>query len=264
MTRPLLGPLHSSAKASRHGHSLRRHHHRLRRGRRHARSTGWRRPASESCCSSAATTCPASPRTGAPARSTSRAATRPRSTGATRRGRIFTRTPTTGSVATPSSTARRCSGSGARTSASSGITAASRPRGRSATRTSSRTTPRPSTSIRCTASAAWIRPSRRRARRTCIPPVSHEPRIQQLSEDFARLGCKPFHVPLGIMLNEADRRRSECIRCATCDGHPCLVQAKSDAQVVCVDPTLDHYPNVTLLDRRVRLAARDRAPRGAR
>jgi choline dehydrogenase-like flavoprotein len=79
------------------------------------------------------------------------------------------------------------------------------------------------------------------------PPVSHEPRIAQLSEDFARLGCKPFHVPLGVMLNEADRRRSKCIRCATCDGHPCLVLAKSDAQVVCVDPTLDLYPNATLL-----------------
>src|SRR4029078_3618531 len=29
------------------------------------------------------------------------------------------------------------------------------------------------------------------------PPVSHEPRIRQLSEDFAELGLKPFHVPLG-------------------------------------------------------------------
>jgi len=35
-------------------------------------------------------------------------------------------------------------------------------------------------------------------------------------------------------------------RCATCDGHPCLVSAKSDAQVVCVDPALAH-PNATLL-----------------
>ncbi len=32
------------------------------------------------------------------------------------------------------------------------------------------------------------------------PAVSHEPRMQQLSDDFARLGLKPFHVPLGIML----------------------------------------------------------------
>ena len=79
-----------------------------------------------------------------------------------------------------------------------------------------------------------------------FPAVSHEPRMQQLSDDFAALGLHPFHVPLGVMLNESDRRRSRCIRCATCDGHPCLVQAKSDAQIICVDPALE-YPNATLL-----------------
>jgi choline dehydrogenase-like flavoprotein len=78
------------------------------------------------------------------------------------------------------------------------------------------------------------------------PPVSHEPRIQQLSDDLGRLGLRPFHTPLGIMLNEKDRRASACIRCDTCDGHPCLVAAKADAQVVCVDPALAH-PNATLL-----------------
>jgi choline dehydrogenase-like flavoprotein len=78
------------------------------------------------------------------------------------------------------------------------------------------------------------------------PAVSHEPRIQQLAEDFARQGLRPFHVPLGIMLNEREPQRSPCIRCATCDGHPCLVSAKADAQVVCVDPALAH-PNATLL-----------------
>ncbi len=78
------------------------------------------------------------------------------------------------------------------------------------------------------------------------PPVSHEPRIQQLSDDFARQGLKPFHVPVGVMLNEKDRRASKCIRCNTCDGFPCLVDAKSDAQVCAVDPALTHR-NVTLL-----------------
>jgi choline dehydrogenase-like flavoprotein len=79
-----------------------------------------------------------------------------------------------------------------------------------------------------------------------FPPVSHEPRIQQLSDDLRRLGVAPFHVPLGILLNEKNRRKSKCIRCPTCDGHPCLVNAKSDAQVLCVDPALEH-PNVSLL-----------------
>jgi choline dehydrogenase-like flavoprotein len=78
------------------------------------------------------------------------------------------------------------------------------------------------------------------------PAVSHEPRIQQLSEDFARLGLRPFHTPLGIMLDEKNPRASPCIRCNTCDGYPCLLQAKSDAQVLGVDPALRH-PNVTLL-----------------
>jgi choline dehydrogenase-like flavoprotein len=78
------------------------------------------------------------------------------------------------------------------------------------------------------------------------PPISHEPRIQHLSDDFARLGLRPFHTPLGVMLDEQHRHASRCIRCDTCDGFPCLVDAKSDAQVCCVDPALRHA-NVTLL-----------------
>jgi len=78
------------------------------------------------------------------------------------------------------------------------------------------------------------------------PAVSHEPRIQALSEDLAAQGLKPFHVPLGVRLDERDPRGSPCIRCETCDGFPCLVRAKSDAEVLCVEPALRH-PNVTLL-----------------
>ncbi|MEO8127400.1 MAG: GMC family oxidoreductase [Bryobacteraceae bacterium] len=78
------------------------------------------------------------------------------------------------------------------------------------------------------------------------PAVSHEPRMQALSDDFERLGLKPFHTPLGVMLDERDPRKSKCIRCGTCDGFPCLVYAKSDAQVCSVDPALA-MPNVTLL-----------------
>src|SRR5690348_12565608 len=79
-----------------------------------------------------------------------------------------------------------------------------------------------------------------------FPAVSHEPRLQQLSDDFARQGLKPFHVPLGIRLDEATPSTSRCIRCNTCDGFPCLVHAKSDAETMCVAPALAH-PNVTLL-----------------
>ena len=33
------------------------------------------------------------------------------------------------------------------------------------------------------------------------PAVSHEPRIQQLSDDFEKTGHHPFHLPVGIDLN---------------------------------------------------------------
>ena len=78
------------------------------------------------------------------------------------------------------------------------------------------------------------------------PAVSHEPRIQQLSDDLAKAGYHPFHAPCGILLNEQNRPFSTCIRCDTCDGFPCLVHAKSDAEVLGVRPALA-YANVTLL-----------------
>ena len=77
------------------------------------------------------------------------------------------------------------------------------------------------------------------------PAMSHEPRVEQLSADLERAGLHPFHLPLGIMIDEGDPARSPCIRCDTCDGFPCLLYAKADAQVVCVEPALQ-YPNVTL------------------
>jgi choline dehydrogenase-like flavoprotein len=79
-----------------------------------------------------------------------------------------------------------------------------------------------------------------------FPAVSHEPRIQQLHDDLAKAGYHPFHSPNGIMLNEQNRPYSTCIRCKDCDGFPCLVHAKSDAEVIGVRPALE-YPNVTLL-----------------
>jgi choline dehydrogenase-like flavoprotein len=78
------------------------------------------------------------------------------------------------------------------------------------------------------------------------PRVSHEPRIQQLHDDLARTGHRPFHVPIGVMLDEQRPEESPCLRCSTCDGFPCLVHAKADAEVCCVRPALRH-PNVTLL-----------------
>jgi choline dehydrogenase-like flavoprotein len=48
------------------------------------------------------------------------------------------------------------------------------------------------------------------------------------------------------MLNEKNMPFSTCVRCMDCDGFPCVVHAKADAEVLAVRPALQ-YPNVTLL-----------------
>ncbi len=78
------------------------------------------------------------------------------------------------------------------------------------------------------------------------PGLTHEPRIQELHEDWQKMGYRPFHLPVGVIRDEEHPERGACIRCSTCDGFPCLVNAKADSQVVCVDPALK-YPNVSLV-----------------
>jgi choline dehydrogenase-like flavoprotein len=79
-----------------------------------------------------------------------------------------------------------------------------------------------------------------------FPAVSHEPRIQQLADDLAGAGYHPFHAPCGIQLLESNMPYSVCVRCQNCDGFPCAVHGKSDAEVFGVRPALEHA-NVTLL-----------------
>jgi choline dehydrogenase-like flavoprotein len=83
------------------------------------------------------------------------------------------------------------------------------------------------------------------------PPVKHEPRIQQLNDILRDQGLHPFHLPLGIKLDQnpdgSATTYSPCIRCDAFDGFPCAINAKADAQVVCVDPAKAAYPNFTLL-----------------
>src|SRR4029077_18521523 len=90
------------------------------------------------------------------------------------------------------------------------------------------------------------------------PAVSHEPRIQQLADDLAAAGYQPFHAPCGIRLNEDDMAYSRCVRCQNCDGFPCLVHAKADAEVMAVRPALEHE-NVTLLTNATALSLKTNA-----
>jgi choline dehydrogenase-like flavoprotein len=77
-------------------------------------------------------------------------------------------------------------------------------------------------------------------------PVSHEPRVPEIYNALAAGGYHPFPCPVGIKLNERVPWQSQCIRCDTCDGFPCLVEAKSDADNNCIRPIFE-LPNVTLL-----------------
>lgn len=81
--------------------------------------------------------------------------------------------------------------------------------------------------------------------------VRHEPRIQQLADGLQREGLKPFHLPVGVLLDQDGAGNalpdSPCIRCDRFDGYPCLNNGKADAQIICVDPALKKYPNLTLV-----------------
>jgi choline dehydrogenase-like flavoprotein len=81
------------------------------------------------------------------------------------------------------------------------------------------------------------------------PPIAHEPRIQQLSDDLVRLGLHPFHLPIGNLLDEREgggpTRDSVCIKCDRFDGFPCPLNGKADAETICLGPALAH-PNVEL------------------
>jgi choline dehydrogenase-like flavoprotein len=82
------------------------------------------------------------------------------------------------------------------------------------------------------------------------PPVAHEPRIQAFDDSLRSDGLHPFHLPLGILLDEVDGQTtptSPCIRTPYFDGYPSPLNGKADAQVMCVDPMLAAHDNVTLL-----------------
>ena len=78
------------------------------------------------------------------------------------------------------------------------------------------------------------------------PPARHEPAMQKIADNIRAEGYHPFHLPVGLKLNEVDKTLSQCIRCDTCDGYPCLVHGKADSDVNCIRP-VRQLENITLL-----------------
>jgi choline dehydrogenase-like flavoprotein len=66
------------------------------------------------------------------------------------------------------------------------------------------------------------------------PALDHEPIIAKVASALMGQGIKPFPLPLAVQLHAG----GPCIRCKTCDGFPCNVHAKTDAEVAAVKPAL--------------------------
>jgi choline dehydrogenase-like flavoprotein len=100
------------------------------------------------------------------------------------------------------------------------------------------------------------------------PPLPHAPRIAQVEQQLKRQGLHPFPLPMSIDYQPTEHQfntqsdyqplnsgkdsgvnpvKSNCILCGTCDGYPCQINAKADAQTCCVEVALC-YENVTLLE----------------
>ena len=66
------------------------------------------------------------------------------------------------------------------------------------------------------------------------PPLEHEPYVAELAERLRAHGVHPSANAMGV-----DRRAGgTCVRCGTCDGFPCKLGAKSDAEACGIDPAL--------------------------
>jgi choline dehydrogenase-like flavoprotein len=75
-----------------------------------------------------------------------------------------------------------------------------------------------------------------------FPPLASEPIIMEMTRSLARQGARTSALPLAV--NYA--ATGNCIRCKTCDGFPCRLGAKYDAETSLVRPAWD-TGNVTLM-----------------
>ena len=64
--------------------------------------------------------------------------------------------------------------------------------------------------------------------------LPHEPVIEQVASALRAHGVRPFPIPLAVQRDAG----GDCIRCGTCDGYPCKIHAKTDAETAAVAPAL--------------------------
>ncbi|MEY2341235.1 GMC family oxidoreductase [Acidithiobacillus sp. IBUN Pt1247-S3] len=78
-----------------------------------------------------------------------------------------------------------------------------------------------------------------------FPPLAHDAAVASVEQALRDQGHHPFPLPLALHRLEDDPAHSPCVRCPQCDGFPCMVHAKGDAEVCGVRPALEHN-NVNL------------------
>jgi choline dehydrogenase-like flavoprotein len=66
------------------------------------------------------------------------------------------------------------------------------------------------------------------------PALYHEPVIERVASALKDQGIKCFPLPVAVQLHEG----GPCVRCRTCDGFPCQVHAKTDAEIAAIRPAL--------------------------
>ena len=64
--------------------------------------------------------------------------------------------------------------------------------------------------------------------------LPHEKYVGRIAQKLKKIGLNPSHMAMGVDIRE----NGSCIRCKTCDGFPCKVGAKSDAETCGIDPAL--------------------------
>ena len=66
------------------------------------------------------------------------------------------------------------------------------------------------------------------------PGLTHDPALSRLEASLRRDGLRPFAMPAAVDYGEG----RPCILCPTCDGYPCRVDAKCDAEICALRPAL--------------------------
>jgi choline dehydrogenase-like flavoprotein len=77
-----------------------------------------------------------------------------------------------------------------------------------------------------------------------FPALEHEPAVAAFADSLRARGLYPFAMPSAVDWHHTGR----CLRCKTCDGFPCRVDAKGDADVFALRPAIAEG-NVRLLSR---------------